>query len=320
MSQFSAKSADVPRASDAGRAADVTRAPDVSLASGDIVRATGDVVRASDLVRAASSIKLVAIDLDGTLLDDSKQVSKSTARALAGLRERGVKLLIASARPPRSVRHIYKALNLDTWQVNYNGAMIWDEPGQKVILHKPMEGKLVKLIVDVARQAYSGVLVTCEIIDHWYTDRDEQHYTTETGRLFKPDVIAPLESFCTMPITKLLLLGPPPVMDALRPELAKIFDDRVSILRTDPDSLQFMDKRVSKGLAVRIAARHYGVAMKQVMSIGDAPNDVGMLQLSGVAVAMENGHDVTKKAAHWIAPSNNNEGVYAALKKFGLCS
>ena len=73
-------------------------------------------------------IGVVAIDLDGTLLNDSKQVSRRTVGALVGLPERGVKVVIASARPPRSVRHIYAALKLDTWQINYNGALIWDEP------------------------------------------------------------------------------------------------------------------------------------------------------------------------------------------------
>ena len=70
-------------------------------------------------------ISLVAIDLDGTLLNDSRQVSEQTAGALACLPSRGVKVVLASARPPRSVRHVYHSLKLDTLQINYNGAMIW---------------------------------------------------------------------------------------------------------------------------------------------------------------------------------------------------
>jgi hydroxymethylpyrimidine pyrophosphatase-like HAD family hydrolase len=59
--------------------------------------------------------------------------------------------------------------------------------------------------------------------------------------------------------------------------------------------------------------------MSQVMAIGDAPNDVGMLQLAGVAVAMDNAHAVVKEVADWVAPSNNDHGVHAALQKYGLC-
>jgi hydroxymethylpyrimidine pyrophosphatase-like HAD family hydrolase len=80
-----------------------------------------------------------------------------------------------------------------------------------------------------------------------------------------------------------------------------------------------MDKRVSKAVALRAVAKHYNVPMGQVMAIGDAPNDVGMLQLAGVGVAMANAHKVVKNVADWIAPSNNDHGVHAALVRYGLC-
>src|SRR5690348_9246349 len=95
-----------------------------------------------EAVEAHPPIRLVAVDLDGTLLNDSKQVTEQTAGALACLPERDVKVVIASARPPRSVRHIYQSLGLDTLQINYNGALIWDEPNQRAIFHRPLTGKL----------------------------------------------------------------------------------------------------------------------------------------------------------------------------------
>src|SRR5437016_3215061 len=94
------------------------------------------------------AIRLVAVDLDGTLLNDSKQVSDQTIAALRCLPQRGIKLVIASARPPRAVRHIYAALGLDTWQINYNGALIWDEPLRRSVFHQPMPGPLIRRIVD----------------------------------------------------------------------------------------------------------------------------------------------------------------------------
>ena len=86
---------------------------------------------------AASGIRMLALDLDGTLLDDAKQIRARTAAALTLLRQRGIKIVLASARPPRSVRHIHAALGLDTWQVNYNGAMIWDESVRQAVFHQP---------------------------------------------------------------------------------------------------------------------------------------------------------------------------------------
>lgn len=265
-------------------------------------------------------IKLVAIDLDGTLLNSNKQVSEQTVRALRCLPGNGVKVVIASARPPRSVRHIYRALGLDTLQINYNGALIWDEPGNRVLFHRPMSGTLVREMCDAARACCDDVLVSCEILDRWFTDRPDNTYTTETGRLFKPDYVGPIESFCNRPITKLMFLGAEELMKRIEPVIVEKFGGLVTVLHADKDLLQIMDKRVGKSAALRKVAEMYGVDTSEIMAIGDAPNDVGMLQLAGVAVAMDNAHPKVKRVAHWVAPSNNDHGVLAALVRYGLCT
>ena len=281
-----------------------------------------DAPRACDLLPsepdgAHPQIKLVAIDLDGTLLNDSKQVSEQTVDALRCLPGQGVRTVIASARPPRSVRHIYHRLGLDTWTINYNGAVIWDEHAKRVVFHQPMDCEVVREIIDGARRLFPAVLVGCEVLDQWFTDRDEQTYTTETGRLFRPDGVMPLDEFCNQPITKLLLLGEPSLLKAIEP----VFYDypQVSAVRADPELIQVMDRRASKAAALRMVAGHYRVPMEQVMAIGDAANDVPMLEAAGVAVAMDNAHPTVKSAAHWVAPSNNDHGVHAALARYGLC-
>jgi Cof subfamily protein (haloacid dehalogenase superfamily) len=248
-----------------------------------------------------SGIKLVAIDLDGTLLDDSKRISEQTAAAIGEVSRRGVRVVIASARPPRSVRHLYRQLGLDTWQINYNGALIWDEPGSRVVFHQPMKPELVRLLIDRAREKFPSVLVTCEILDRWHTDRIEQPYTTETGRLFQPDVVAPLEEFLNQPITKLLLLGEPEWIDAMPALLSGGEGAEVSVVRTDPHLVQIMDRRVSKAAALKKVAEHYGVEM---------------LEIAVVAVAMDNAAPAVKAVADWVAPSNNDHGVHAALARF----
>jgi 5-amino-6-(5-phospho-D-ribitylamino)uracil phosphatase len=273
-----------------------------------------------DYSQAAGQIRLVAIDLDGTLLDDRKQISPQTAEALLAVAQSGVRVIIASARPPRSVRHIYAALRLETWQINYNGALIWDEPAKKTVFHRPLPGGVVRQIVQHARRIYPGVQVSCELMDRWYTDRRDEDHTTETGRMFAPDVIAPLESFWDVSMTKILLLGNPGHIDELEANLEMVFEKEMCLVRADPDLIQIMDKQVGKAPALQMVAGHYGVTPKQILAIGDAPNDLGMLRFAGAAVAMDNAHPAVKQAAHWIAPSNNDHGVHAALVRYGLCS
>lgn len=264
-------------------------------------------------------IKLVAIDLDGTLLDRRKQVDPETAEALRAVVRGGRKVVIASARPPRSVRAIYQQLGLDTLTVNYNGALVWDEARRAAHFHKPMRAALVQKIVAAARGTFAEVQVSCEILDQWYTDRHDPAHTTETGRMFQPDVVSPLRKFAHLDVTKLMFLGDPAMMLKLEPLIAEAFEDHVAVIRTDDDLIQIMDKKVSKAVSVERVANHYGVEMRNVMAVGDAPNDYAMIATAGLGVAMGNAHPLVQEVAKWTAPSNEEQGVLAALKRFGLC-
>lgn len=266
-----------------------------------------------------SQIRMVAIDLDGTLLDPAKQVDEETLAAIRSISREGARrVVIASARPPRSVRPIYQRLGLDTPQVNYNGALIWNEARREVLHHQPLQAVLAQRIIRHARGLFPTVQVTCEILDRWYTDHFDPAHTTETGKLFKPDVIEPLDRFAHFDVTKVMLLGNPEMMLRLEGEVARRFAEEVTVVRTDEDLIQIMDKGVNKSRAVASIAGRYGLEMRQVLAIGDAPNDIGMIRDAGIGVAMQNGHPLVKEVADWIAPSNSERGVLAALRHFGL--
>jgi 5-amino-6-(5-phospho-D-ribitylamino)uracil phosphatase len=264
------------------------------------------------------AIRMVAIDLDGTLLNDSRQVSVRTAGALACLPSRGVKVVLASARPPRSVRHVYRSLNLDTLQINYNGAMIWNEVDSRVEFHQPLAPAVARDVIEHAREHFPQVLVSCEVYDRWLTDRVDPKFLTETSRLFPPDAITPVEGMCAEPVTKVLLMGEPPMISDLKLRLLESHP-HLSLIRSDPDLIQIMHPGVNKGTALKVVAESYGVPMDQVMAIGDAVNDIPMLLAAGVAIAMDNAPPQVKQITHWVAPSNNDHGVHAALARYGLC-
>lgn len=263
-------------------------------------------------------IQLVAADLDGTLLDDEKQIGPATIAAIAALPQLGARFVIASARPPRSVRHVYEQLGLTTWQINYNGALIWDEPSQHAVFHRPLHGPLVLEMIQLARAIDPRILITCEILDRWHTDRFDNTYTTETGKLFKPDVIAPAETYCDADVTKLLLLGPPDAILAIEFELIPKFSPLAAIVRTDANLIQIMHRDVNKAAALRRIADHYGIPMERTLAIGDAANDLEMIQAAGVGVAVANSPPELQQHADWVAPSNNDQGVLAALRRYLL--
>jgi Cof subfamily protein (haloacid dehalogenase superfamily) len=265
-------------------------------------------------------IQLLAIDLDGTLLDGRKKVDPETAAALRAVGATGRKVVIASARPPRSVRPIYQQLELGTLTVNYNGALVWDEGARAPFFHKPMPAALVQRVVAAARELFPQVQVSCEILDQWYTDRHDPAHTTETGKLFSPDVVSPLARFAHLDVTKLMLLGEPAMTVRLEGLIGQVFQDDLTVVRTDEDLIQIMDKRVSKAHSVERVARHYGVRMENVMAIGDAPNDYAMIATAGLGIAMGNAHPLVQEVAKWVAPSNEERGVLAALRRYGLAN
>jgi Cof subfamily protein (haloacid dehalogenase superfamily) len=166
---------------------------------------------------------------------------------------------------------------------------------------------------------FDEVIVHCEILDRWHTDRTDDAYATETGRMFQPDVVDELHTLWNQPVTKLMFLGDPRIISRIEPALMAAVGEHVTIVHMEAELLQIMDNRASKAIALAKVTQHYGLRLSQVLAIGDAPNDVDMLQEAGVGVAMGNAHQVVKDVADWVAPSNDDRGVHAALARYGLC-
>ena len=112
-----------------------------------------------------AGIRMVAIDLDGTLLSSRKTITPKTHTAIRAALAAGVKVVLATARPPRSVRTYYEALKLDTPTINYNGALIWNERHRQVVEHVPLDAAVAKRIIAWGRKRYPELLVSVEILD-----------------------------------------------------------------------------------------------------------------------------------------------------------
>ena len=268
--------------------------------------------------RDAKQITLVAIDLDGTLLGTDKLVSKTSAEAIAATLAAGVHVVLASARPPRAVREIYHSLKLDSPQINYNGALIHDPATGDHIHHQPLDGSLAFRIATLARQIDPHVVVHAEVLDQWLTDRVDETLEIETSRTFEPDFIGPLDEFLNQPITKLMFLAPPSRLAGVRKAIQEHFKEDVNVAVSDPHLIQVIDRRVDKGHAVEMIASRLGVNREDVMAIGDAPNDVGMIRWAGLGIAVTNAWPEAIEAADTVVESNDDHGVASALQRYVL--
>ncbi|MBI1375771.1 MAG: Cof-type HAD-IIB family hydrolase [Phycisphaera sp.] len=262
---------------------------------------------------------LVAIDLDGTLLRSDKQLTKRTATAIKQCVQRGVQIVLASARPPRAVKQIYKVLGLDTLTIHYNGAMIYDMHAEKHIYHRALDPQLALQMIRTAQQIVPGVVSVVEVLNKWYTDRADPRSTDETALSRKPDYVGPLnEQIINEPVTKLMLLATPAAILEIRAAFEELFPLRYTFAASDDYLVQVMQIGVDKATALKFVSELYGVEQKKVMAIGDAPNDIKMLQWAGMGVAVGNAYDETKAAADAVVPTNDQDGVAHALIEYVL--
>ena len=246
------------------------------------------------------------------------RISQRTINAIKAVTGHGVKVILATARPPRSMRELYEKLELNTYQINYNGALIHDPIGKRNVHHQPLSSTVARKVVKLARSVDKRVVVSLEILDKWYTDHVDETLPTETSRAFNPDFVGPLEAFLHVPVTKLMLLGQPAWLEPIREEVRKRLAGHVAMAVSDPHLIQVVHPTVDKATALARIAEHYKIPAQRVMAVGDAPNDVGMLRWAGLGVALENAWEQTRAAADVVAPANDADGVAFALRHYVL--
>ena len=132
--------------------------------------------------------------------------------------------------------------------------------------------------------------------------------------MFAPDVVAPLDEWLGEDMTKLLLLGPPPRLLEVARKIRRALRHQVSIVQTEGNLLQIMHATVSKAAALKVVAAELGVMQDQVMAIGDNANDVGMLQWSGLGVAMANAPAEVQAVADFVTDHHDADGAAKAIE------
>jgi 5-amino-6-(5-phospho-D-ribitylamino)uracil phosphatase len=263
-------------------------------------------------------IDLVAIDVDGTLLTDDKKLSRRAVHAVKLATKKGVRVVLASARPPRSLKQVAHHLGLETYQVSYNGALIHDPVRKRHVHHQPLASTIARKIIKLARSMDERIVVSVEILDKWYTDHVDETLPTETSKAFTPDFIGPLDAFLHVPVTKLMLLGQPAWLPPVRAAIERKFRGQIAIAISDTHLIQIVHPKVDKSFALEHVAERYKVARQHVMAIGDAPNDIGMLQWAGLGVAVGNAWESVRAAAKVVVPRNDEDGVAHAIRRYVL--
>lgn len=265
-------------------------------------------------------IRLVAVSVDGALLRGDGRLAQGVVQACRAAQRAGCLVVLATARPPRSVRFIVRTLDLHGPMVCYNGAVIWNPVEDRPQYHEGLDGAVVRSIIDVARRREPDLLVGIEVLDRWFTDRIDPSLSVRSAVNLEPDAIGPLDGYLGSPITQLNLFGAPSRIAAVRPAIEDAFwrDKRISLFQPEPTLLQIMHPLVDKGIALQRIAQRSRLERAEVMVIGDGLNDMGMLEWAGFAVAIDGADERVRELADAIVPNNDDNGVAVALRRYVL--
>lgn len=265
------------------------------------------------------AVKLVALDLDDTLLDCGLRISPRCIQTIQAVRQKDVVVTIATGRMFKSALPYARQLGIDVPLITYQGAWVKNSLSGEVLYYRPVDRDLTQHIFEF--------FDCCGVHYHSYFDdtlcmesltEEGQYYAQIAG--VEPVIVDSLcreletrEPFKIMGITfngKMLL--------DMELYLKNRFGRELYITRSKPNFLEVMDRQATKAHALQVVAEHYGVDRTDVMAIGDSFNDMDMLEWAGLGVAMGNAHKDVKEAADFVTTSNEEEGVAEALKRFVL--
>lgn len=261
------------------------------------------------------NIRLVALDLDDTLLDEQQQLSERTISALGRAMNAGVAVTIATGRMYCSTVPFARQLGIALPLITYNGALIRQMSSEQTLFHRPIELSLAVELADLFRQR--GWYLQKYVGDRLYVlemNEDARYY----AEYAKVEAIPQGEDFyrLTEAPTKMLSMGSAAELATIAAEVNRRYAGRLFVAASKQRYLELVDVQVNKGRALEFLAGSLGIRRQEVMAIGDSMNDIEMLQYAGVGVAMGNANPTVKAAADFVTCSNAEDGVAVAIERF----
>ncbi|MGL5822870.1 MAG: Cof-type HAD-IIB family hydrolase [Sarcina sp.] len=264
--------------------------------------------------------KLVAIDMDGTLLNKDSEISQKSEAVIRSVRRKGIKVIISTGRSFEGIRKYLKQLGLlsrGNYAVTCNGAAIYDCGSEKVIEEAGV------LISDLKRVAidcdWFGIKVYGYKLDSLITRSENKFTDLEKKDLgTKIDLVKFEDLNNEDSLIKILVVEDKEFLDRYHEYLHKKYSRDFSVVRSLPYMIEILNKNSNKANAIKFICERLRIEDDEVMAFGDAMNDFEMISTAGFGIAMGNAIPKIKEISDFVTESNNEEGVANALEKFVL--
>lgn len=260
--------------------------------------------------------RLLALDLDDTLLNNDGKISLRNREAVRTVQARGVVVTLATGRMYRSARVFAEELGMVVPLITYNGALVKDNAG-RVYLDRPLPLPAARAALGLARE--HGIHVNLFLDDELYVDRDDewtQRYQRASGVC--PRLVPDLSEVLTREPNKVLFMGEPEEIASVRPTLAATLGAGAHITSSKPGYLEIIHPAVSKKSGLEYLLATLGISAEEVIAVGDNYNDLEMIGLAGLGVAVANAPAEVRAQADYVTAANNEDGVAQVIEKFLL--
>ncbi len=259
-------------------------------------------------------IRLIAADVDGTLVDSEKRISPATEAAVKKARELGVIFTLSTGRTVQGLGKYLYLVKPGTPIVTYNGAEVLIPDTGEVLYRQGLEASAAEEIIRSGMSLGASVIVWSRGVlylsgKNERTEKYRRIYNAEGRPITDPAALA------AEGVTKAMWLDEPGIIERSQKEFCL---GGVCCVISEPGYLEFIDARVSKAEGLKKAAEYLNVRREEVMALGDSYNDTDMLRWAGLGVAMANAEEEVKAAADHITASNEEDGVARAIETFVL--
>lgn len=261
--------------------------------------------------------RIIFSDMDGTLLDDKKNLSPRIYDAIDNFTAQGGRFVLSSGRPLASILETKEKLGLNfpgTFVIAYNGALVYDCEQEKSIWEQRVPYDYVKKVLQLANE--------CDVHAHTYTDnsiispKDNEELAYYREHIHMPAIITDdiISALDKEPFKLILIqLDGKDKLEAFRNTLESRTGDKLHTFYSSSVYLECCMKEASKGNAIRFLCGHLGIDIKNSIAAGDAANDISMLQAAGCGICMCNGTEDAKAAADYITKSDNNHDGFMEI-------
>ena len=264
--------------------------------------------------------KLLVLDIDGTVTNSQKEVTKKTKEAIVRLQERGIPVAIASGRPPQGVYKVAEELEFQKFGgyiLPFNGARILNYKTRECVYEKTLPPRLPAKLWKDAKEYGIGIITYRgdEIISGTASDSymEIEAKINSIPIIYRED----FGTYVDFPVNKCLLTGKPEDLEALEPVFAQKYVHEAQVFRSEPYFLEVTPKNVDKAYCLRHLLEILGIKREEMVCCGDGFNDLSMIQFAGLGVAMANAQEAVREVADYITEQDNDhDGIAEVIEKF----